>query len=962
MMRISSFNSANMLKTLFISINIFAFIFLPLWGAAQAPPIQWQKTLGGNGDDLLFDLIQTTDGGYVAVGRSASGISGDKTETSRGQSDIWVVKLDANGVKQWDKTIGTTGNDHAANVWQTADGGYMIGGAAGGGGGDRTVPVKGANGDYWIVKLNGTGTIVQWQAAYGGNQANTGYTFTPARNGSYYINGFANANVSADKTQNSRGTFDMWQLKIDNNGAMVWDRTIGGNDWDAALVSCVTVDNGFVSGGYSRSGISGEKTEANRGGIEDFWMTKVDSNGNLRWDKTLGGSGSEIMYVLQQTPDSGYIVGGPSASGISGDKTEASRGSNDFWFLRLDTGRNILWQKTFGGSGDDQLFTTLQTPDGGYLLGGNSSSGISGERTEASQGSFDYWILKLNSSGNIQWQKAFGGSGSDNLRIMRRTSDGGYILGGYSTSSISGDKTENSRGGSTYGDFWIIKLGRCDTTVQVTDSFCRGGNYRRPRGGVVSAPGIYYDTLSNVRGCDSVVITDLAYYPENMAVLTADILGLDTVLCTGQSLTLNATVPGTFTYLWNTGATTSSITVTQANQYSVEITSVNGCIGRDTVDVTFLHQPVVDLGPDRGACDHDLPLTLSSIQPVGTTYLWSDGLSNATIQVTRTGYYWLQAAFGKCQDGDTVYITIVPTPQIYIGADTIICEQTPLRIGMQMPDVTYTWSTGATTPYIHVNSTNDYILAVNYQGCVVTDTIKVMAMPAPSVDLGEDRDICTDQVIPLNGTASGSINYQWNTGDVTPVYNAIQAGTYWVRVQSEYGCVSSDTIVLTYAAKPTIVMNSDTVVCEETPLTLMPAYVINEDSLLWSTGSTARQINITEGGVYILQAMNKCGVVADTISVKQIFCDIWLPNAFTPNGDALNDKYKVLGNIGRLEGFELSLYNRWGQCVFRTRDKHSGWDGIYNGGNAAVGTYVYMLNYTLKGKPVMQKGNFHLLR
>ncbi len=938
----------------FISICIL----LSFDALAQAPPIQWQKTFGGSADELLFDIIETADGGYIAVGRSSSGTSGDKTESNRGGSDIWVVKMDALGNKQWDKTIGATSNDHPGNVIQTADGGYIIGGFVSGAGGDRTAPVKGGV-DYWLIKLNATGTAIQWQAAYGGSTTNQGYTCVAARSGGYYLSGFSNSGVSGDKSEASKGAFDIWVVKTDALGNMTWNKTLGGSDWESALVASEALDGGYLAAGYSRSGISGDKTESNRGGSgDDYWIVKTDASGNLRWNKTLGGSGADQPYALLQTADSGYIIGGLSNSPVSGDKTEGSRGVNDFWILKLDTARNITWQRTLGGSGEDQLFSLFQTMDGGYITGGASASGISGERTEASNGGFDYWMLKLNLSGGIQWQKAFGGSGDDYLRVIRPTSDRGYILGGYSNSPVSGDKAEGTRGGS---DFWIIKLAPCDTTVQVNDSFCIGDSYRLPGGSTVAAPGIYYDTLTNVRGCDSVVITTLDYYTDDIHMRAAGILGPDTVFCTGESRVLNAALAGAAGYVWSTGAISSSITVMQTDVYRVEITSVNGCVGRDTVSITFNSVPVVNLGIDTGICDHDVPLILAAPQPPGTHYLWSNGLSDTAMAVTRTGTYWLEASIGNCKGSDTIRITVTPAPDVHIGADTIICEQFPLRTGTEISGADYLWNTGAATPYIRVSTTGNYHLEVNLEGCIVRDTILVTAMPPPDIDLGEDGDICPEETIVLDGAYGSGSTYIWNTGSTSADISVTVPGLYWVQVTSEHQCIGSDSILLSYHPRPTVSLGIDTTVCEETPLRLSPRQT-NAESLLWPDGSTGNTLDIKYGGTYIVTGINKCGAVSDTIEITQIFCDIWLPNAFTPNGDGVNDVFRVLGNTGRLEGFSLGVYNRWGQRIFHTNDKYQGWDGVYNGSGALLGTYVYVLEYNIAGKPYLQKGNFHLLR
>src|SRR5690606_31076466 len=179
--------------------------------------------------------------------------------------------------------------------------------------------------------------------------------------------------------------------------AIQWQNTIGGSDGDFMTVLEATDDGGYIMGGYSSSNISGDKTENSNGGI-DMWIVKIDASGNISWQNTIGGSGDDFLISLKQTSDGGYIVGSGSDSNISGDKTENSKGGLDYWILKLDTAGNILWQKTYGGNMPEFDNHIMETADGGYFVGGYSDSGISGDKTDPTNGQRDYWALKLNSS------------------------------------------------------------------------------------------------------------------------------------------------------------------------------------------------------------------------------------------------------------------------------------------------------------------------------------------------------------------------------------------------------------------------------------------------------------------------------------------------------------------------------------------------------------------------------------
>ncbi len=472
---------------------------------------------------------------------------------------------------------------------------------------------------------------------------------------------------------------------------------------------------------------------------------------------------------------------------------------------------------------------------------------------------------------------------------------------------------------------------------------------------VVTVPGTYSVQVSGqVCGTEDTVAVDFAPTP------VVD-LGNDIDACEGDVITLSMGGGSSqYSYEWSTGATTPSIPVTTAGSYSLRV-SDRGCVDADTVAVMFHPTPEVDLGRDTNLCVSALPYVLTSPQPSGSHYLWSNGLSATELSVTQSGRYWLEVTLHGCKGSDTIYINAIPDPHVYIGADSTICEQTPARIGTEIAGASYSWNTGASTPYIDVAETGDYVLALNLDGCVVSDTVSITAMPDPDMDLGDDGDICPKETIVLDGSYGSNSQYEWSTGETTPSIAVTEPGQYIVTVITEHSCVGSDTILLSYYPLPTVSLGADTTVCEETPLRLMP-WAINTDSLLWSDGSYGNMLSIRYGGEYIVTAINKCGTTSDTIEVKQIFCDIWLPNAFTPNGDGVNDVFRILGNLGRLEGVTLSVYNRWGERMFITNDKLQGWDGYYKSVASQMGTYVYLLQYSLDGHPYTQKGNFHLLR
>ena len=200
--------------------------------------------------------------------------------------------------------------------------------------------------------------------------------------------------------------------------------------------------------GSSISNKNGNKTEANKGDL-DYWVWKMDEKGTPEWQKSYGGNGVDLLQSVQLTSDGGFILAGTSSSDKSGDKKENCKGKEDFWIIKLDAKGGEIWQRTIVGSGQEKLLSIAQTIDGGYILGGTSSSnksepddkGVEDKygKSEDSRGSLDYWVVKLDTKGEIKWQKTLGGQYVDELKSIEQTNDKGYILGGYSNSPISAE-------------------------------------------------------------------------------------------------------------------------------------------------------------------------------------------------------------------------------------------------------------------------------------------------------------------------------------------------------------------------------------------------------------------------------------------------------------------------------------------------------------------------------------------
>lgn len=451
----------------YIIFLIVSTFFLSNFSHAQE--IVWQKTIGGSGNDYLGNIIQTADGGFVIGGTSSSNISGDKTENNRdtthASNDYWVIKLDSVGNIQWQNTIGGTSDDVTAEIRATTDGGFIIGGSSRSMlSGDKTEDNCKFL-DYWVVKLDSLGNI-QWQNTLGTLNVEILYSVMESTDGGYLCVGGSNASISCDKTGWNGANpclNDYWIVHLDSAGNIDWQITMGSYSWidEVPTSSNLTSDGGYIIGGITNF--------THLTNAVEYMLIKLDSLGTVQWVQSYDGSHADILYAVKELTDGGYIMGGSSASGVSGVKTSPCFGDFDYWIIRTNAIGGILWQTTLGGIYREDSCDISPTYDNGFICGGTSQSVMSGSKSENNVGLRDMWIIKLDSLGDIQWQNTIGGSGNDVFSRIIPCNDGkSFICAGYSASNISGDKSENCKGGGS--DIWIMKINDTEQNSLITGS------------------------------------------------------------------------------------------------------------------------------------------------------------------------------------------------------------------------------------------------------------------------------------------------------------------------------------------------------------------------------------------------------------------------------------------------------------------------------------------------------------
>ncbi len=435
-----------------IVFTLFLISFSFVW--SQNIPIEWQNTIGAISGDVPYSIIPTDDGGCIVSGGSVSPAGFDKSEDSFGDFDYWVVKLDASGSIEWDNTIGGNATDNPRSLRTTPDGGYIIVGRSISGVGFDKSEVS-IFFDYWVVKLDAKG-VIEWDNTIQAEASEDTPTVVELTlDGGYIVGGFSDSNAGFDKTEDTNGGNDMWILKLNSSGDILWQNTIGGSESDRIDAIAALADGSFLLAGSSSSGISGDKTVPAIGG-GDIWLVKIDENGVVISDHVIGGPDYDQPNSIYQTVDGGFIIGANSYSDAGGDKSEDAIGVNDYWIIKVDAALNIEWENTIGGSATEYIGHAAPTVDGGYLIAGSSQSDVSGDKTEPLMGAADIWMVKLDANGNVVYDESIGGESVDScFRMEFGLTNSGFFMAANSLSGVSGDKTEPQIGNS---DYWVMKL------------------------------------------------------------------------------------------------------------------------------------------------------------------------------------------------------------------------------------------------------------------------------------------------------------------------------------------------------------------------------------------------------------------------------------------------------------------------------------------------------------------------
>ena len=576
---------SSMKLKLLLFVGLLSFVAI---ANAQLPELLFEDSFGGTKDENFDNLKKTLDGGYILGGNTYS-TDGDITDHNgtAAYDDVWIFKLDSNFELVWAKSYGGALNDRLFYIEETPEGDFMVGATTNSTNGD--VSESFGDYDFWIFKIDADGNLL-WEKSYGGSGFDYLIHLVTTDDGGALAVGDTESidgDVIGHDPLHDR---DAWVIKLDSIGEIQWQRCLGGTGGDFLRSVIVTNDDGYLFTGHT---FSNDFDVLGNHGSSDIWMIKLDHFGNTLWQKCLGGTNSESSDYAIETLDGGYIMIGNSTSengDVANHYGSAERG--DVWLVKMDSLRNIEWEKNYGGNSYDYGYAVKQFADGGYVMA-NSTSSIGGD-VLFNHGDSDGWLVRINSVGVILWQVSVGGSKDDYFRDFLIEDDGSYIIAG-SSDSEDGDVGFNN--GKL--DTWVVKLSpACYDLMEICNTLDDNCN------------GLIDDGITE----------------------TIDIsAGGPITFCQGGNVLLTATYSGT-TVQWKKngtnipGATAATYTVTTKGNYSCVTTSDCGSAESTTIFVNVIKNPDASIsagGPTTFCAGGSVVLT--EVAVAGCTYQWYKG-------------------------------------------------------------------------------------------------------------------------------------------------------------------------------------------------------------------------------------------------------------------------------------------------------------------------------------------------
>ncbi|MBF6609004.1 MAG: hypothetical protein ITG00_09760 [Flavobacterium sp.] len=408
-----------------------------------ANELLWSKSYGGSGDEKIGGAVATPDGGFIVIGYTDSN-DNDIIKT-HASVDIWLARFSADGQIIWSKTYGGSADDYGMSIIATSDGNYAIGGYSGSN--DGEVPDNLGMHDFYIAKITGDGNML-WSKNYGFLSHDHAHKLMQTRDGGFFIAGYAdyagidgsgqggdNGDGHSMRSNVAEGVMhgvgEFFGVKLDANGNFEWYRYYGGTMNDRVNDVVEANDGGIIMAGYTESE---DFDIVGSKGSYDYWVIKLHSDGALHWKKNYGGSGIDQGFGIVKTNNNSYLMVGRSNS-EDGDISNP-QGNFDSWVIHINDHGDLLWEKSFGGAEYDDSSTIRKIQGGNYVVVGNTRGNAG---STANVGQNDAWIYQIDNFVNtgIHWQQSFGGSQIDMAMDVVQTPDGIIVVGESQSSDFN---------------------------------------------------------------------------------------------------------------------------------------------------------------------------------------------------------------------------------------------------------------------------------------------------------------------------------------------------------------------------------------------------------------------------------------------------------------------------------------------------------------------------------------------
>ncbi|MCG2616243.1 gliding motility-associated C-terminal domain-containing protein [Terrimonas sp. NA20] len=1061
-------------------ILLFYSCFISFAARAQAPGIQWQRIYGSSDGDGPKAIRATPDGGFIAAGISYGNdqdVSGHNATSFF--SDAWVVKLNSSGAIGWQRSLGGGLTDQAADIWPTPDNGYMLFGSTSSY--DCGMPGTKGGSDYWLAKLDAEGNIL-WERTYGGSNEEQAKSLCPTPDGGYILAGTA-LSADGDVTgHHGNGSGDYWFLKVNASGDPEWNLATGGSSVEWLLQAVATRDGGCIAAGYAESS-NGDLT-GNKGSL-DAWIVKISPGGTIAWQKNLGSSGGDQARSILQTPDDGYVFAGYASENdgdLAGILPSPGR-EEDYWIVRLDAAGNVLWQRTYGGFSSDIANSVVITSDGGFVVAGYSAS--SNEDFTCNNGGLDTWIIKLNTAGVLQWQRNIGGNNNDAPEQIIQTTDGNLLA---AITTCSTDIPGYHSSATTHcQDMLIVKLsgggaplpGPSLTIEPVSGSICGetintfrasasnmsatvryqwtkngspvGTNHPVYQANDIVTGDMISCTATDPSGCDNAGQATATITTTAKTILqpSINIYSSSQVACNCKPISFSATVTGGGSnpvYEWRingkkTGATTQHFIV--SNIYTGDIVTCvyrdnSGCIANGevisnaiTMSTTQTQTITASITPStNNICQGmNVGFTVTAIDPdLQPSYQWM--INNNTAGTDSPSFWYssltngdrvtcvITLAPGPCGSipftTDPVSVTVRPktTPSILISSTSTnneFCPGVPASFRALYANAgdnpLFQWmingvnATGGNDAIFNTTALQNgdqvsCILMVDpaFAECATVPSVastsitaSIINRPAPVISISADKPaICQGETLSFSAAFSNAGTdpvMQWlvdgvirGNGSGFSTNSLMNGSTVQCTLEPGAGACNiplvSNTIIPVIHPRATVsIQPADTIIKPGTKAFLKVQAGPAPLTYQWSPAS---QLETPATGSSYTTALDKTvhytltvrtpnGCIASASNLVSVSGPFLMPSAFTPNRDGLNDLFIIPAHAS-IELEEFSIFDRWGIRIFSTKDIGKGWDGTVQGVPVESGAFVYLIRGKNNEGSIALKGTVTLVR